>query len=110
MSIGKVRKSGIPADGDDRRKHPRYKSMETGTIWYRGIPFACTFHNLSVGGALIEADLSPPEGSRVEVKTAALGRVSAKIVRASNSEIGLKFEQEISFDQAALVPSRAAVA
>ena len=96
MNSGRVPKASDRAGGGDCRKHRRYKSVETGRLWFRGIPFECTFQNISEGGVEIETDLGPLEGSLVELEASTLGRVSAEIVYVSGSRIGLKFKTEIA--------------
>ena len=79
------------ADSVERRKHRRYPMMETGTLWFRGVPFVCTVVDVSADGAQVEASLSPLEHPSIELEVPKLGRFTGDIVRVEGSRIGIKF-------------------
>jgi hypothetical protein len=79
----------------ERRKYRRYPVMETGTLWFRGVPFACTVVDISADGAQVEASLSPLEHPSIELEIPKLGRLAGDIVRVKGSRIGIKFRSEL---------------
>ena len=95
MSSDGERKNGGRAEGDDRRKHPRYEWAEMGKLWVQGAPFSCNVIQISASGALVEASHPVLEGAPVELDALGLGRLSAQIVRTDGARIGLRFDSEI---------------
>ena len=88
------------AENVERRKHRRYRVMETGTLWFRGAPFVCTVVDISADGAQVEASLSPLEHSSVELEVPKLGRFAGDIVRVEGSRMGIKFRSELPVEPA----------
>ncbi len=83
------------ADTVERRKHRRYPMVETGTLWFRGVPFVCTVVDVSADGAQVEASLSPLEHPSIELEVPKLGRFAGDIVRVEGSRLGIKFRSEL---------------
>ena len=83
------------ADTVERRKHRRYPVMETGTLWFRGVPFVCTVVDVSADGAQVEVSLSPLEHPSIELEVPKLGRFAGDIVRVEGSRIGIKFRSAL---------------
>lgn len=110
MSFDSIRKVGGLTDGDERRKCRRYDSRASGTIWSRGLRFACTLKDISASGALVETDLALPEGSRIELEVPRLGRLPGKVIRVIGDKVGLRFDSKIALDPNVLVPPMAALA
>ncbi len=110
MSSDSSRKVGSLRDVHERRKRRRYDSGESGRIRSRGLTSACTVKDISVSGALVETDLTLPEGSRIELEVPRLGRLPGEVIRVTGAEVGLRFDSEIALDQSVLVPPRVALA
>ena len=75
---------------NDRRAHRR-ATIDRGTATITltdGSSFGCKVLNLSLGGAAVEVEVRPPLGERVM-----LGHTEARIVRHTESGLGLEFIQ-----------------
>ena len=79
----------------ERRKHRRYPMMETGTLWFRGVPFVCTVVDVSADGAQVEASLAPLEHPSVELEVPKVGHFAGDFDRVEGSRMGIKFRSEL---------------
>ena len=96
MSTDSSRKVGLLRDVYERRKHRRYDRMETGKLWVRGVPVACTVIDISATGALVETSLPPLKGAWVEREVMGLDRQPGEIVHTDGSKAALRFDSEIT--------------
>jgi hypothetical protein len=98
MGSEKRGRSSRPRRGEERRKHRRFDTNESGTLVHDGLSYPCVVLNVSSGGALVVAAVSLSDGAEVDVEMAKLGRNTATVVRTPNSHIGVRFINELVGD------------
>jgi len=91
-------RSSRPPRGEERRKHRRFDTNESGTLFHDGLSYPCVVLNVSSGGALVVAAVAVSDGADVEVEMAKPGRMKATVVRTPNSHIGVRFNDELAGD------------
>ncbi|MHA6286956.1 PilZ domain-containing protein [Maricaulis sp. CAU 1757] len=88
------RKIKIAARGaQERRRHARVPLQLHGRFWSEtGGEHVCQLLDISPGGARIGTRDLPPEGSRVVLMVASIGRIEGKVVRLGDDEFSLAFQ------------------
>lgn len=93
--------SGVPAapSANDHRDEVRHRlARETATIDYEGATLDVDLINLSGGGAMIEADISPELWDRVDLYLGDGSPIECAVRWLRNGRIGLEFAHETQID------------
>lgn len=97
-SLGEIRKLiaevlmdiETPKDGD-RRRDMRMAQTAVTTVRKDGVPFDCVIGDLSVGGALIDADADLEVQSLIEIDVPRAGAVRARVIGRSPEGLHIAF-------------------
>src|SRR5262245_55763577 len=81
----------------DARTDPRANVFLTA-ILYAGAPYPVRIRNLSVHGALLEADSLPPEGATVRLQRGSLGALG-EVAWQIGKHCGIRFNGRITLDE-----------
>ena len=81
-----------PYDGVERRKHQRFDVFLTGHVRTTEALAPCRVFNISVGGALIEADMRLRIGERIMLELPGCSGVTGSVVRIDQAKAGICFE------------------
>ncbi len=84
MSLSKV-------SYDDRRSHERKSVLADAVIEYENKESPCKVHDISVGGAKIEAHLPPSSNLSVKLKFGQFGSIPAEVAWQHENQHGIKF-------------------
>lgn len=83
----------MSGDENDNRRHPRYEVPLKGTLHVRDDDWPCTVRNISVGGALVEADAPLRVGHLITVDIDEIGRLKGRVTRTIWKFAGLALEE-----------------
>jgi hypothetical protein len=92
VSVEIARDAGRSADHRDEDRHRL--ARETATIGYKGKKFEADLINLSGGGAMIEADISPRLWDRVDLYLGEGSPIECAVRWLRKNRIGLEFAHE----------------
>ncbi|MDH3242732.1 MAG: PilZ domain-containing protein [Alphaproteobacteria bacterium] len=77
----------------EKRQHPRFEIPLEGTIHTGNDDVPCRIRNLSVGGALIEAETSLRPGHLFDIEVPEIGTMSARMTRMNWKFAGIRLEE-----------------
>lgn len=79
-----------PKEGD-RRQDMRMTQTAVSTVRKDGVPFDCVISDLSVGGALIDAEADLEVDSHIEIDVPRAGAVRARVIGKSAQGMHIAF-------------------
>ncbi len=84
----------MSANTIEQRRHRRHEIPLQGTVGSAGTVVPCRVHNISAGGALIEAGADLRIGDQTVVRIPDFGTLVGRVVRVSSTTAGIAFEGE----------------